>query len=88
MPRGMVIASDKEYKSGEEVYIAYSRYYLMPVVYTLYMYVCMYVCACSSSNNIQLLLQYGFVVPDNEHDYIILTMQEPKDEAIANQVEV
>jgi len=41
----------------------------------------------TSSNNIQLLLQYGFVVQDNEHDYIILTMQEPKDEQISSQVE-
>ena len=35
----------------------------------------------------QLLLQYGFVVPDNEHDYIIITMEEPADEAVSAQVE-
>jgi len=41
----------------------------------------------TSSNNVQLLLQYGFVVTDNEHDYIIVTMQEPKDEQVSAQVE-
>jgi len=41
----------------------------------------------TSSNNIQLLLQYGFLVQDNSQDYIIITMQEPKDEEIARQVE-
>jgi len=41
----------------------------------------------TSSNNVQLLLQYGFVTQDNEHDYIIITMQEPKDEQISSQIE-
>jgi len=41
----------------------------------------------TSSNNIQLLLQYGFVVPDNQHDYVIITLQEPKDEELSRQVE-
>jgi len=40
-----------------------------------------------TSNNVQLLLQYGFITSENEHDYIIITMQEPKDHQISTQVE-
>lgn len=35
--------------------------------------------SASASTNIQMLLQYGFVTPDNKNDYVVLQLAPPAD---------